>query len=136
VLNTDLAPTIAALARVTPSLQVDGRSLLPLMQNPALATWRRVGLIEHSVTITDSNFGFPPSYLALRFQLPTPLTYVRYPSLTTGVNGELYDLAADPFQLENRFEDPASATVISQLNLRIALLYGCRGSSCVYFENN
>ena len=137
VLNTDLAPTIASLALTVPGHAVDGRSLVPLLQNVNPTTWRKLGLIEHSFSFTGDpgQVSPPPSYLALRVQSPTPLTYVRYPGLATGVTGELYDLAADPYQLDNRFLDPARATEINRLNTFLAGLYYCRGTGCVNTEN-
>jgi arylsulfatase A-like enzyme len=45
VANIDLAPTIVQLAGAVPRLVMDGRSLLPLAQNPSLATARDL-LIE------------------------------------------------------------------------------------------
>ena len=47
VLSNDLAPTIAAWAGVTPGLQVDGRSLLPLIADPAVWPWRTRFLAEY-----------------------------------------------------------------------------------------
>ena len=135
VLNTDLAPTLAAFGRVTPGLTVDGRSLVPLMISPTIA-WRRAGLVEHSTGPTTSDlFGFPPNYLALRTDVPTPRTFVRYPTVTTGLNGELYDLTADPHQLENVYLHPARQAEVARLNLYMALLRGCRGTGCTLWEN-
>ena len=48
VSNVDLAPTITALTGTTPGLVMDGRSLLPVAQNPAAATGRDV-LFESGV---------------------------------------------------------------------------------------
>jgi arylsulfatase A-like enzyme len=135
VLNTDLAPSIMALTRVTPWLVPDGRSLVPLMRNPELATWRRIGLIEHSVGATPTGFGYPPSYLALRTETPSPLTFVRYPIVASGVDGELYDLTADTDQLDNQYTDPARALEIARLNLCAGLMHSCRAATCAYFEN-
>lgn len=55
-LNLDLAPTYAQLAGATLPDFVDGRSLLPLLQNPsaAPADWRQEALIEHYRTADTS----------------------------------------------------------------------------------
>jgi arylsulfatase A-like enzyme len=47
-MNTDLAPTFAALAGASTPRFVDGRSLLPLLHaGPTPRTWRRGALVEH-----------------------------------------------------------------------------------------
>jgi N-acetylglucosamine-6-sulfatase len=47
-LNNDLAPTIAELAGARPTLTVDGRSFVPLLQGPQAALpWRKQFLVEH-----------------------------------------------------------------------------------------
>jgi N-acetylglucosamine-6-sulfatase len=134
VLNTDLAPTLTQLGRVTPSITVDGRSLVPLMADPSIR-WRFTGLVEHAVYDETSFFGYPPSYLALRSDLPTPRTFVRYPGVTTGLNGELYDLNLDPYQLQNLYTDPARAPEVGFLNLMMNYLRSCRGLGCTLLEN-
>ena len=45
-LNNDLAPTIAELAQAQPTHIVDGRSLVPLLNNSAIS-WRKQFLVEH-----------------------------------------------------------------------------------------
>jgi N-acetylglucosamine-6-sulfatase len=136
VLNTDLAPTIADIALVTPTITVDGRSLQPLIQNPYLSTWRRMGLIEHVYTSWTPGLGFPPNYLAIRTEGPVRRTFVRYPTITTGLNGELYDLNTDPYQLQNLYLDPARQTEVGRLNLFLTFFRNCRGSTCAAWENS
>jgi arylsulfatase A-like enzyme len=137
VLNTDLAPTIAHIALATPAHAVDGRSLLPLLQNP-LAPWRSVGLFQHVVegAGTFDRFTGPPNYVALRTALPTARKYVRYPTVSSGVPGEYYDLAADPAELENVFTDPARQTQVQWLELWLAALKNCKGAGCNWLESN
>jgi arylsulfatase A-like enzyme len=135
VLNTDVAPTLAQLAQVTPTITVDGRSLIPLMINPQI-TWRTMGLVEHSVGAPSTGFGYPPSYLALRTDGAWPRTFVRYPSVTSGVNGELYDLATDPDQLQNLYVDPARQGEVGRLNLYLSFIRTCRGTGCAVWENS
>lgn len=87
VANIDLAPTIAEAAGVELP-NADGRSLLPLLADPSTA-WRRAVLIEH---LRGTN---PiPTYCAVRTARHLFAVY------DTGER-ELYDLEADPFQLQN-----------------------------------
>ena len=43
---------------------------------------------------------------------------------------ELYDLKEDPFELRSRHNDPAYATVRTQLAARLRQLQNCAGPSC------
>ena len=87
VANIDLAPTIADVAGVDlPG--AEGKSLVPLLTGTA-ETWRRALLIEH---LRGAN---PiPTYCAVRTERYLFATY------DTGER-ELYDLHADPFELQN-----------------------------------
>ena len=100
MLNNDLAPTFAAIAGVEPPSFVDGRSFLPLLTKPA-TPWRRSFLLERRQMETHELTGN-----AILDAIRTARhTYIEY---GTGER-ELYDLAADPFQLANlaRTADPA-----------------------------
>ena len=87
VSNIDLAPTIAAAAGL-PLPDADGRSLLPLLEGRPDG-WRHALLIEH---LRGTN---PiPTYCAVR------TSRYLYASYDSGEE-ELYDLAQDPYELEN-----------------------------------
>ena len=101
-LNIDLAPTFAALAGVA-APGAEGRSLLPLLSS-STGAWRNDFLIEHHATEV-------PSYCSVRSQ--THL-YVQY---HTGEE-ELYVLASDPYQLENRAGDAALHSVLTGMRTR------------------
>lgn len=110
VVNVDWAATILGAADARPGRRLDGRSLIPLAQNPT-RRWGRDILHE------------TPSYSALR----TPRwLWVEY------VNGdrELYDLAADPYQLQSLHAAPALAALRQSLAARLARLRGCAGTAC------
>jgi arylsulfatase A-like enzyme len=137
-LNIDLAPTFAEIAGIEPPDFVDGRSLLPLLTDPTLP-WRQSFLIERRQL--EDNFiglaeqqGLSAEQLARYAYLDglrTPhWTYVEYGS----GERELYDLAADPAQLDNMISrsDPQLLAALSE---RLAKLAGCAGQSCRDLED-
>jgi arylsulfatase A-like enzyme len=136
-LTTDIAPTIASFADVTPPAThpVDGRSLVPLLANPSLTPWRGIGLIEHTPDGEES-FGLvgPPYYEALRTSSVAPRLFVKYPTVTVGVPGEYYNLTTDPHQLQNGFTDPATQTERLRLEQWLTALRTCRGFTCYLYE--
>ena len=111
--NVDLAPTIAELASAEPPHDPDGRALTPLLEGRD-PTWRDAALLE-------TRGGPAPDWTGVRTER---YSYVEY---KTGEK-ELYDLEADPYQLENlagqRPEEQAA------LSARLAVLRGCAGDEC------
>jgi arylsulfatase A-like enzyme len=87
VANIDLAPTIAAAAGV-PFPGADGSDLLPLLEGRQ-DRWRQALLIEHMRGTNPI-----PTYCAVR------TSRYLYAVYDTGER-ELYDLAADRYQLRN-----------------------------------
>jgi arylsulfatase A-like enzyme len=128
VLNNDLAPTIAEMAGATPALAVDGRSFLPLLDDPAREPWRKRFLVEHWAVDSDPmGLHDAPDYAAVR----TPsLTYVEYDD---GVGSrEFYDSAVDPFQLTSLHAD-TSPTRVYQMSVLagwLATLRACGRGTC------
>ena len=89
-LNIDLAPTFAELAGIE-APDAEGRSLLPILRSSA-APRHRAFLIEH---LGNGHGQFAPTFCAIHTE---GYVLVRYAS----GEEELYDLARDPHQLENR----------------------------------
>ncbi|MCB1885498.1 MAG: sulfatase [Geminicoccaceae bacterium] len=120
VLNNDFAPTFAAMAGVTPPGFVDGRSLLPLLKDPA-APWRRSFLVQRLGLEADERLK-PANALAVRTG--------RY-ALTSYNDGEheLYDLETDPHQLHS-MEPMADPALVEALTEKITQLKVCRGEAC------
>ena len=110
VSNVDLAPTFLALAQATPTLPLDGRSLLPLARD-RLADFGRDLMLESN------------TYAAIHTQ-----RYV-YVEHRAGAR-ELYDLQGDPDELQSRHADPALARIRAELARRLALLRICLGTNC------
>jgi len=111
VINADLAPTIVDVAEANPGLEMDGRPLIPVAQQPGIEQGREL-LVEQ------------PSFAAIRTE-----SYM-YAEHDTGET-ELYDLTLDPFELESRHEDPAYALIQAQLASRLQDLRDCAGSGCL-----
>ena len=136
--NIDLAPTIAAIAAAEVPDFVDGRSFLPLLQDPD-QPWREAFLIERrrleEQLVRQSRFnGLTPEELdetatfdGIRTR---DMVYVEYGS----GERELYDLLADPFQLDNMIDraDPALLAAFAQ---RLTALAGCAAELCRELED-
>jgi len=92
VANIDIAPTLVELAGAEIPASVDGLSLAPLFSNKA-EQWREALLIEHW-QLTEGFGSIIPDFFSLRTR---NWKYVEY------VSGEkeLYDLADDPYEMEN-----------------------------------
>ena len=102
VANIDIAPTLYELAGLSVPDGVNGRSLLQLMDGAA--DWQDELLIEGWV----SRF----HYAAVRTE--------RYLYIENdGDAPELYDYEQDPYELDNRAGDPASAAIVADLRQRL-----------------
>ncbi len=114
-LNTDFASTIAELAGAEFG-ESDGRSLAPLLRGEEPGSWRSSVLLEGFVGKGDR------VYEAVRTGTHK---YVEYG------NGEkeLYDLANDPYELENVYET-ADPSLVEDLKVRLEALRDCSGDGC------
>jgi len=135
VLNIDLAPTFVELAgaSVPPTHVVDGDSVVPLLSGAAAGGWRNAMLNEHwngtiptnalvkqgrcSVTVSQTckkTANCPAGEVCRMWK------YVEY---VTGET-ELYNLNADPFELNNVTAKPAHAAVKANLATKLHSLQG------------
>lgn len=117
--NVDLAPTILELAGATPSVAVDGRSLMPFAQDPGMRTTRPILFEANSVD--KPSIGIP--YVGIKTQR---YAYIRY----RDGEQELYDLARDPREVKSRHNDPRYARTKRALSDALARLRSCSGASC------
>ena len=114
-LSVDLAPTLLDLAGVEPDHPLHGRSLLPLLVGRA-PRWRTAFLAEYysdTVFRRIQNMG----YQAVRTDRHK---YIHYTDLD-GMD-ELYDLLADPFEMENLIVDPAHAETLESMQTELERL--------------
>jgi len=124
VLNIDLAPTLAELGGAAGAEAADGRSLVPLLGSnpPPLEEWRQDFLLEHWGSDADNARLQIPDYHGLRTQ---DALFVKY---QTG-ELELYDLRADPFQLES-LHRRANPALLKRLSARLDALKRCAAATC------
>jgi arylsulfatase A-like enzyme len=131
VANIDWAPTILDAAGVQPGdpsagVQpgdpvLDGISLLPLARDPRAGRGRDILLEASDFEPFPGNRS--PAYEGIRAQR---WTYVEY---KTGER-ELYDLAADPAQLDNLDHSRTHGTTRKRLATALDRLRKCAGESC------
>jgi len=125
VINNDLAPTILELAKVESEIDMDGRSLVPLLENPEEENWRNKFLIEH----------FSPNKNRIHTAVRTNTTvYAEF--ITAEI--EFYDLMKDPFQLTSLHDCSSNWCREQMFNHKIWLekLKNCAGETCLKFEND
>jgi arylsulfatase A-like enzyme len=136
--NIDLAPTLAEIAGADVPDFVDGRSFLPLLQDPE-RPWREAFLIERrkleEQLVRQSKFsGLTPEELdqaaVLNGIRTRDLVYMEY---ATGER-ELYDLTRDPHQLAN-LADETDPVLVSALSARVVELSECTGAGCRELED-
>lgn len=147
--NVDLASTFADIAGISTPDFVDGRSLMPLLTGTAPDNWRQAFLLERG--LLDEAAYAPDIFISagymsgLREPLDSPYlakqdrayrglrtddyTFVQYGDGTL----ELYDLKADPYQLEN-IAGSASPSLLEKLQAWLEALRHCEGDSCREIE--
>jgi N-acetylglucosamine-6-sulfatase len=110
--NTDFAPTFADLAGA--EFPADGRSLVPALTGNQDPSWRTSVLLERLPT--------QRGYQAVRTDTHK---YVEY----NNGEKELYDLQADPYELDNIYES-ADPSLVEDLKARLDALRSCSEDTC------
>jgi arylsulfatase A-like enzyme len=118
VILQDLAPTLIELAGGRPGPHIQGRTLLPLFRGRK-GRWRRSILIEYW-----AEQAYPwlvsMTYKAVRTDR---YKYIRW--VNRGTNGELdelYDLAKDPYEIDNVIRKPAHRATRDRLRRELGRL--------------
>ena len=123
VVTIDLAPTIAKLAGVKPWHAVDGLSFADLFDDhaPPADAWRRDFLVEVYRRL-------PPLGNGDAIRAVRTADGVLYAEYDSGPK-ELYDLASDPYQLENAYAGAPQGS-LRHLSRRLWELARCAGETC------
>jgi len=133
VANQDIAPTLLRLAGAQAGRRVDGRSMEPFWRDPSRLSRRAVLLSSYSLapppTFTTgsgartSNGNSVVDYTGV---LLGPYKYIEYDS----GEWELYDLASDPAELENKALLRAWTPVRLYMRSVLRDMRGCRAAQC------
>jgi arylsulfatase A-like enzyme len=111
--NVDLAPTMVALSGATPTHSLDGVSLFPFAANDDPS--KRAILLE--------------SFTRHEFQgvEADGWKYIEYLGSSAR---ELYDLGADPYELQNSASEAGAALKRAELASLLSQLRNCKGANC------
>ena len=113
---TDLPPTFLDLAGLAGPPEFDGRSLLPLVHDEEVSGWPQ----EVTAEFHGHHFPYPQRMIRTgRYKLVVSPADVN----------ELYDLEADPHELQNRYDHPELAGVRRKLMGRLYELLKDRGDN-------
>ncbi len=108
-LTVDIAPTVLEVAGAPVGDHIQGRSLAPLLRGET-ADWRESILVEFYTYENPFNHLVEMDYRAIRTDRYKYIHWVKFPAMD-----ELYDLTADPYELDNLADDPAQAAVVRRL---------------------
>jgi N-acetylglucosamine-6-sulfatase len=130
ILDTDLAPTFAELGGLE-GFEADGRSLASLLRGEEPLSWRSAVLLEAFLDgksadeVGEGDEGSRTDQTAFQAVRTGTYKYVEHENGET----ELYDLANDPYELENVYET-ADPVLVEDLKARLKALRDCSGDGC------
>jgi N-acetylglucosamine-6-sulfatase len=122
VINNDFAPTIANLAGVAPPGFVDGSSFVPLLSASPPSSWRMAFLEEGTLETIDTDTP-TPTHKGVHTREHMLVEYAET------AEQELYDLNADPYQLQSK-PRTGNEQLYSTLESRLNALRACSGDAC------
>jgi N-acetylglucosamine-6-sulfatase len=113
-LSIDVAPTLLELGAAEIGEHIQGRSLVPLLTGTGEA-WREAILVEFYTYENPMPWLVDMDYRAVRTHRYKYVHWVRH-------EPELYDVVADPYELDNLIDDPAMGDVVDELRRELGRL--------------
>jgi len=114
VSSVDIAPTVLEIAGVPIGDQIQGHSLVPLLQGRAV-DWRHAVLVEFYTYENPFPWLLDMDYRAIRTNRYKYIHWMHHPD-----ENELYDLVDDPYEMRNLIDDPSMAPVMRDLRADMA----------------
>ncbi len=114
VASVDIAPTVLDIAGVTIGDHIQGRSFAGLLAGNE-SDWRESILIEFYTYENPFPWLVDMDYRAIRTERYKYIHWVHHPN-----DGELYDLAEDPFEMHNLIAEPRMSGVLRDLRGEMA----------------
>ena len=122
--NTDFAPTILELAGLDAPDYMQGRSFVPLLKRRRPANWPKASYYRYWMHMAHhdnpAHFGIRTKKYKLIFFYGT--NYKQRGPKPTRPGWELYDMAGDPHEMNNLYNDPGYVTVIRKLKTELMRL--------------
>lgn len=113
--NVDWAPTILDFAGISKPGFMQGRSFLPVLENPKIKNWKKEGAYYHY-------YEYPgPHYVSPHFGIRTD-GYVLARFYKGTEAWEMYDLKKDPKELKNIIEDKNYFVIKNELKKKLKAL--------------
>jgi N-acetylglucosamine-6-sulfatase len=111
VLNLDLAPSLLEICGAKPLRGIDGRSWKPLLEGKTKG-WRSSFLYFYNY---EKEFPYTPNVRGVRTDRWKYIYYPHGDGSPDRYGAELYDLRADPLEVNNRIDDPGLADVVKAM---------------------
>lgn len=108
--NIDFAPTLLELAGLPIPTNMDGKSLVPLLENPDQDIHEQLAFINA--------WGVVPTQSLTCITKDWKYTYWWYGDQEMEPSEELYHLSADPLEMKNLAGEPGSAAILREMRTR------------------
>ena len=135
VVNVDFGPTLLELCSLDIPKQVQGRSFAGQVANDPAGDWPTSMYYRYWMH-NDSSHACP-AHFGVRTKTHKLICYYNDPLSQPGANGpvnpvewELFDLVADPLEVQNIYDAPESVAVVADLKAELARLQADVGDTC------
>jgi arylsulfatase A-like enzyme len=132
VLNIDVAATFCELAGIAPDEPMSGRSITPLLRGEPPPDWRRSMYYRYWEHLSDqhrvaAHCGIRTERYKLPYYYGQGLGLAGTSDQATPPEWELFDLATDPAELRNVYDEPGFRAVTQELVAELAAIRSAVG---------